>query len=127
MMEAYKDLLIEIDVLTSLRADLVRQLEQHHRVVWTGVVVGSRPVHVPLDKALSQYNNVVERLTAIEEELAVKQALREDIEQKLSGLSGLAHTIGYMRYVEGKSLKMIADELGYSYGAIRNKAQKPKR
>ncbi|CAM3744468.1 hypothetical protein COLU111180_06290 [Cohnella lubricantis] len=123
MIEAYKDLLLEIDILTALHADLVRQLEQQHRVVWTGMAPSApMPVHVPLDKSMSQYNNLIERLTAIEGELKIKRDLRAEIDNKLEQMDGLNHTIAYKRFVEGKSLKEIAVETGYAYSTIRKKS-----
>ncbi|WP_373232117.1 hypothetical protein [Cohnella sp.] len=121
IMSEYKDTIIELDILQDLRADLVRQLEQQHRIVWTGMAPSApMPAHVPLDKALSKYDNVVERLRAIESEIGMKRKLIQGIDEKLSKLNGLNHTIGYKRLVEGKSLKEIADEIGYSYSHVRN-------
>lgn len=128
MIDAYKDLILEIDILNTLHGDLVRQLEQQHRIVWTGMAPSDHmPVHVPLDKSMSQYNSITERLEAIEEELKIKRAIREEIDEKLSKLSGQDHTIAYKRFIEGKSLKEIADEMGYAYSTIRKKSMRTKR
>jgi DNA-directed RNA polymerase specialized sigma24 family protein len=121
----YKDLLLELDILRALRADLIRQLEQHHRVVWTGMAPSEpMPVHVPLDKSLSRYNSVVERLVRIETEIAEQERVRREIEAKIGEMSSTDNVIAYKRYVEGKSLKEIAAELGYTYGWVRQRAQR---
>lgn len=48
----------------------------------------------------------------------------EEIEYLISSLTGLEQKVKYMQLVEGKSLKMIANELEYNYGHIRNIAAK---
>lgn len=116
----YNDSIIELDILQSLRRDLIRQLEQQHRIVWTGMAPSApMPAHVPLDKALSKYDSAVERLNALEQEIKLRRELIQGIDEKLSRLTGMGNTIGYKRYVEGKSLKEIAAELGESYEKIR--------
>lgn len=46
------------------------------------------------------------------------------IRDYIKGLSGLECKIQTMRLIEGKSLKQIADDLGYSYEHIRRVASK---
>jgi hypothetical protein len=48
------------------------------------------------------------------------------IEKKLEDNSGIEYDIIYKKYVEGKSLKIIAEEVGYSYDWIRHKVNKLK-
>lgn len=117
--EAYNDILLELDLLEVLRVDLVRQLHQNYRVIWTGMAPSDpMPVHVPLDKALSQRNSIMDRLLAIESEIKIKQQLKQQIEDGLQRLTGVQHTIVYKRDIERKSLRDIADELGFSYSYV---------
>ena len=44
---------------------------------------------------------------------------KEKIEKHINNLEGLDKKVAYMRELEGKSLKEIADELGYTYQYIR--------
>jgi hypothetical protein len=43
------------------------------------------------------------------------------IEKKLESAKGVDYKIIYKRYVEGKSLKVVAEELNYNYSWLRNK------
>ncbi|MFX3633732.1 MAG: hypothetical protein ACE3L7_25605 [Candidatus Pristimantibacillus sp.] len=116
---AYKDLLIELEMLGYLQTDLMRQLHQNHRIVWTGMAPSDpMPVHVPLDKSLAQRNSMIERLTAVETEINIKLDLISKLEDKLKQLDGIQHTITFKRDVEGKDLKQIAQETGYSYSYV---------
>lgn len=44
----------------------------------------------------------------------------QEIEYLVESLTGLEQKVKYMQMVEGKSLKVIAEELGYSYNWIRH-------
>lgn len=55
-----------------------------------------------------------------EERIKKLQKDIDEIYQMIRSMNGLNKKVHYLRLVEGKSLKEIADELGYSYGYIRN-------
>lgn len=44
---------------------------------------------------------------------------KEKIEKHINNLEGLDKKVAYMKYIEGKTLKEISYELGYSYDHIR--------
>lgn len=46
------------------------------------------------------------------------------IEDRISIMEGIEYKIAYMRIIDGKNLKIIAKELNYSYGYIRQLAKK---
>lgn len=48
--------------------------------------------------------------------------IKLETEEKINQLEGLNYQIARMKYMENKSYKEIADELGKSYGYIRNVA-----
>ncbi len=50
-----------------------------------------------------------------------------EVEKKFGSVDGVYHEVMYMRDIERKSLKEIADELGYSYGYIKNISAKNPR
>lgn len=48
--------------------------------------------------------------------------IKKETEDKINQLEGLNYQIARMKYMENKSYKVIAEELGKSYGYIRNVA-----
>lgn len=48
------------------------------------------------------------------------QDIKTETENLIAKLEGLPYQIAKMKYIENKSYKQIADELGKSYGYIRN-------
>ena len=85
------------------------------------------PVHVPLDKALKQYDEVVAKIREASVELERKKGVRAQIEAKIRGLEGIEHQVAYKRDIEGKTLAQIAEETGYSYGYIMNVSSRIKK
>ncbi|SFB62673.1 hypothetical protein SAMN05216312_12238 [Cohnella sp. OV330] len=112
IVESYKDLLGEIELLEWLLGDVQRQLMRNR----AKEIVGHE---MPLDKALVRYDNLRERIEALETELELKRELVKKIRERLSQFTGLHHKIAYMQEIEGLSLQQIAIETGYSYIHIR--------
>lgn len=118
---SYTDLCKEIEIL-DLRAD---ELEKEARVclrtVWTGEPPSDRStyVHIPLDKALKRYEEVMQKLCDVQEVLRNKRIVKAQIEQRISEFDGLEYKVAYLRDIQGKPLDEIADKLGYSYAWIR--------
>lgn len=50
--------------------------------------------------------------------------IKKETENKVNQLEGLNYQVARMKYIENKSYKQIADELGKSYGYIRNVASR---
>jgi hypothetical protein len=65
--------------------------------------------------------NEIQRLELLIQRLSKSKML---IENKLEEAEGIDYQIIYKKYVEGKSLKIIAEELNYSYAWIRAKVSK---
>ena len=53
--------------------------------------------------------------------------IKKETEDKINLLEGLNYQIARMKYMENKSYKDIAEELGKSYGYIRNVASQLKK
>ncbi len=50
--------------------------------------------------------------------------IKKETEDKINQLEGLDYQIARMKYMENKSYKVIASDLGKSYGYIRNISSK---
>jgi hypothetical protein len=62
--------------------------------------------------------NEIQRLDSLIQRLSKSKLM---IEKKLESAKGVDYKIIYKRYVEGKSLKVVAEELNYNYSWLRNK------
>ena len=70
-------------------------------------------------------NNITPMQNEVEKIDKLIQRLNESkniIENKLEKAEGIDYKIIYKKYVEGKTLKVVAKETGYSYDWIRKKA-----
>ena len=118
---SYHDLCKEIEVLDLRADDLEKEARVCLRTVWTGEPPSdhSNYVHMPLDKALRNYEEVMERLCRVQEILRNKRIVKAQIESRLNEFEGLEHKVAKMRDIDGLQLDEIADKLGYSYTWIR--------
>lgn len=116
----YYDICKEIEIYEWRLQDLEQELRAARKVVFSGRMPSDgHAVHVPLDKALEKYDNVVEQIREVSERLAEKRAIRKQIEMSIRGFQGLAYQVAYLRDIENMTLKEIARKLGYSYDHIK--------
>ena len=63
------------------------------------------------------------KLNRLNDHLAFYLDVRDEIEGRINKLQGLEYRIAYLRFIENKNYKEVADELGYSHGYIKNIAR----
>lgn len=115
----YYDICKEIEILELRLIDLEDELKAARKLCFTGTLPSEpKPVHVPLDKALAQYDAVVAKIRETSDRLVQKKLIRAKIEANIRDFQGIEYQVAYMRDIEGKPLYQIADELGYSYSFI---------
>lgn len=108
----YNEVVKQIDILE-------QQLEfaSKERENWW---IGGRLFHtVPLDNSARRVDRLSERIEQMHDELDRLRKHKELIDKKLSELDGLEYKVAFARYVQGKSLQQIAEELEYSPEHIR--------
>jgi DNA-directed RNA polymerase specialized sigma subunit len=128
IIESYKDLLTEIEILEYLQTDLNRQIKHAHHVLWSGKLPSQpSPAYIGLDKSLARYASLTERLIEVEYEMGEKRKLKAKMDEKFRGLEGIEYIVAFKRQVEGKSLKEIAVEMGYTEGWIKQVSMKANR
>ncbi len=116
----YYDISKEIEILELRLMDLEDELKAARKLCFDGTLPSEpNPVHVPLDKALEQYDAVVAKIRETSDRLAQKKLIRAKIEANIRDFQGIEYQVAYMRDIQGKPLYQIADELGYSYDWIR--------
>lgn len=111
----YQDLLREIDIYQSRLDDLCREDYALRRIEYNEI----------------ELNLYLERKHKVNNEAAILQSILDDkretqrqLLEKLGQLEGLEYKIAYKRFVEGKSLNEIAEELGYSHDYMKEISSK---
>lgn len=116
----YYDLTKEIEILELRLMDLENELQAARKLCFTGMLPSDpQPVHVPLDVALGQYDDVVAKIRETSERLAEKKLVRQKMESAMRDFKGIEYQVAYLRDIKGLPLYKIAEELGYSYDWIR--------
>ena len=125
---SYHDLCREIDILQERESDLEEQAVLAQRVVFSGEIPSDRHYcRIPLDKALSTFDDAMAALNEVREAITRKTLRKMNMEQHMGRFEGLEYKVAYLRDIEGKHLDVIADELGYSYKYIQNISSRVKR
>lgn len=115
----YYDITKEIEIYELRLMDLEQELKQARKIMFSGQLPSDPlPVHVPLDKALDQYDRVVAKIRETSDRLTEKKMIRQRIEENIKDFKGIEHQVAYMRDILDMPLSRIADELGYSYSFI---------
>jgi DNA-directed RNA polymerase specialized sigma24 family protein len=116
----YYDITKEIEIYELRLMDLEAELKRARQLCFDGRMPSDPlPVHIPLDKALEQYDSVVAKIRDVSDHLTNKKLIRQRIEANIRDFEGVEHRVAFMRDIEGKPLSRIADELGYSYDWIK--------
>lgn len=119
LISTYQDLLIEIDIYIKRLEDLQREQYALTRLRWNNGV----GYDLFIEKQV-ELNNKVAIVQAIVDD---KRETQKDILEKLKQLEGLEYQIAYKRFVEGKTLNEIADELNISEIWAKKKSAKVSR
>lgn len=133
-MNSVHNLKIEIEIEQILLQNLERKKKRlvdrlapagynrgHSYIDADGISSGST---IGFSDALVEINNIDQEIEKTEKNIKHIQKDIHKIECFISSLSDLEQKVKYMQLVEGKSLKEIADELGYNYDYIRRIASK---
>lgn len=117
--QEYFDLCDEIEILHLRVKDLEKQLEIAHDTCYGH--------SMPLDKALTFYDGARERLNTLMLLLDSKRTTKIMMERSMEQFKSVAYQVAYRRDIVRQSLKEIADDLGYSYGWVRQISMKAVR
>lgn len=115
LISTYQDLIREIEIYENRLEDLYREDYALRRINYNKI-----ELDVYVDRK-HKLNNEVAIIQAILEDKRESQRL---ILEKLNKLEGLEYKIAYKKFIEGKQLNEIAEELGYSYQYTREVAAK---
>lgn len=113
----YNDLCKEIEILELRASDLEFQMNTARKICFRGYITDQYS-RIPLDRALTSYDDVKEELLSVVAILEHKLQTKRQIEQKMSEFDGLEYQVAFRRDVLRQPLDKIADDLGYSYNWI---------
>lgn len=126
---SYKDLCREIEIL-ELRAESIEsEIKQLRKIMLqgpkdiTGIDYSREPggsiVHMPLDRLIDRLDRLEKTISTLKDTLEQKKRYKGKIENVLKKFDGVNHKVMYLRIVEGKKQREIADILGYDERHIR--------
>lgn len=118
--ETYNDLCEEISALEHRAEDLSDQLKTAYKMCYDGKMPGDSFSRIPLDRALETYDSVQEKLNVVLEWLEKKRQVKSEMDAHLANMESLENRVSFMRRGQRKSVRQIANELGYSEGHIYN-------
>ena len=118
VLTSYKSICQEIEFYEILLLDAEIEYKRNRKVLIGGPK--AKPTHLPMDRQLEGINQTLNKHNEIEHILNKKRELKKRTEQALEKFEGIEYKVAYKKYVEGKSLKETAFELGYAYGYVKN-------
>ena len=114
----YKDICASIEFHEILLQDAEIEYKRNRKVLIGGPK--AKPSHSPIEKQYEGTKETISRYEEIEKVLEKKRALKKRAEEALRKFEGIEYQVAYKKYVEGKSLKETALELGYAHGYVKN-------
>lgn len=135
--KSYKDLCEEIEIwkerIKAYEAE-IKALKKLAKVYGPSDITGidySQPYvdstkQIGLEEFLIRLRKLENHIYIHEEAIKNMEKCRKKIEERIKKLEGIDQKVVYMRDLEGKTLKEIADELGYSYQYIKEVSAKNK-
>lgn len=117
---AYQDICAEIEILKLRAEDQERSLKYARRKMLNRLpYVDGKPIVVPLDKALEEYDSALVQLQETLATLKELERTRQQMESYIGQIRSLDKAVEYQRDALGLPLKVIAERLGYSEQHIR--------
>lgn len=117
--ESYNDICSELRIMQIQKMEISRRVEMAHRVVVSGSIPSSGGYcHIPLDKGLEKYDEVVAGYREVETEITRLLSVKSAMEAEMVKFTGLAYVVQCKR-LEGKGYKQIGMETGHSEAYLR--------
>ncbi len=116
LISTYQDLLREIEIYEKMLESYEREQYAIHRLLKVPEIDYYR--YLELQLALNNKTAIVQSI------LADKKETQKEIFEKLNKLEGLEYQIAYKRFIEGKTINEIADELYISESWAKKKSAK---
>ncbi len=130
VVKSYKDLCEEIEIwkwrVEAYKAE-IKALKKLAKVYGPSDVKGidySQPKvqntnQIGFEEFLERLYKLEHHIYIHEEAIKNMEKCRKNMEERIKKLEGIDQKVVYMRDIEGKTLKEIAEELGYSYQYIK--------
>lgn len=136
-LQSYRDLCKEIE-LWEIRLD---DLEQERRIIVRQMMTppqtklcanydslpGGGMMVIDFPKAWGHMQSIEQRIAECKDVLSLKREAKKRMEKVMSQLDTIEYKVAYMRDIEHKPLKTIAEDIGYSYEWTRKISMRVKR
>ena len=112
----YKDICQEVEFLEAMLDEAEAEYNINNKLMLKNPENPGTEGYIPLplDRAAELRDRVAERYNNIARLLELKKRIKKTAEKHLNQLEGLEYEVAYKRFIEGKTLAEIAEELGYS-------------
>lgn len=129
--QSYKDLVNLIEqhkaIIAGAEQEIEYLIDQMHATephIPSGMLIDGQPKGnlspLSMDRCVEGIQRCQHLIEIEEAQIQKLEEKKAEIEGKLNELEGLYFKVAVMRDIEGKSLKQIADVLGYTEGYIKN-------
>lgn len=121
LLQSYKDICLQIEFYEILLKDAEYEWEINRRLMFGGVRSNGDGTYTktPMDRVAINLDSIKERHDKLEQLISKMKRMKKEAEKIMGKFEGLEYKVAYKRYVENKTLKEIADELGYSEAWIK--------
>jgi len=116
----YNDLYKEIDLIQFQ----IETMERERENWWIG---GRLFNTVPMDVAAVKVDRLTERIELHQQILEEKKLILVEMEKRLADMEADEYKVAYKRFVEKKTLDMIALELNCSINVVKKKSSRVKK
>lgn len=129
--EHYKDLLTQIEIHENIIEINMQSIKYYQKQMFAntphdisaisldGMPSGNNSP-ISLDRAISAIRKC-EHIVEIETDILEKlRQTKKDLDEKIHALQGIYFQVAVKKHIEGKTLQIIADELGYSLDYIQH-------
>jgi len=125
MINLFNELCEELEILRYRENTLIKQAEIAQQQCFSSRV--DRNTYLPLDVALYNYDDAMERLDSVREAIEERTQLKLRIESMLDNIDEMPARVAYMRDIQRLPLNEIAKRTNYSYSYVKKISMKSKR
>ncbi|MED4399796.1 hypothetical protein [Metabacillus fastidiosus] len=112
VLSSYKDICLSVEYYEVLLSETQIEWQIYRSMMFSSNCMGMDKVAENLDRIIEKHNN-------LEKLLDLNTRLKEQAEKVIASFEGIDYKVAYKRFVEGKTLEKIAEELEYSVQGVK--------
>lgn len=121
VLKTYHDLCQEIEFFDTVLKETQREWAINRNLMFRNPTPSHNGgfVPMPMERVAENMDKIMERHNKVESMLNAKKKLKKQVEDAISDFEGIDYKVAYKRFIEGKKLEVIAEELNYSIDGIK--------